>query len=286
MRSGHSCGAKDCDSKKTLFALEQGRADVARRRRRWRSWQASLDPQRLVFIDETWIKTSMAPLRGWGPKGERVRGFAPHGHWRTLTFLGALRCNVSRPLASSTGRSTASASELMSNSNSFPFSSPATSSSWTISAAISRPLCAASSAARRQALVPAALLTRSQSDRAGLCQDQALDAHRPEAHHRRHLALHRRPRHNYPAPRMQQLFRQRRLRFRQIVKRSSGRYCCSIVLFSAYQPAANCPSRQSAAAGPLAISGNQKYSHARSAPTQGAYASSRTWSGMRWTRRR
>jgi transposase len=35
----------------------------------------------------------MAPLRGWGPKGERVRGSAPHGHWRTLTFLGALRCD-------------------------------------------------------------------------------------------------------------------------------------------------------------------------------------------------
>ncbi len=35
----------------------------------------------------------MAPLRGWGPKGERVRGFTPHGHWRTLTFLGALRCD-------------------------------------------------------------------------------------------------------------------------------------------------------------------------------------------------
>jgi transposase len=33
----------------------------------------------------------MAPLRGWGPKGKRIRGFAPHGHWKTLTFLGALR---------------------------------------------------------------------------------------------------------------------------------------------------------------------------------------------------
>jgi transposase len=44
-----------------------------------------------VFIDETWIKTNMAPLRGWGPRGQRLRGFAPHGHWRTLTFLGALR---------------------------------------------------------------------------------------------------------------------------------------------------------------------------------------------------
>ena len=35
----------------------------------------------------------MAPLRGWGAKGKRLRGFAPHGHWRTLTFLGALRCD-------------------------------------------------------------------------------------------------------------------------------------------------------------------------------------------------
>jgi putative transposase len=35
----------------------------------------------------------MAPLRGWGPRGKRLRGLAPHGHWRTLTFLGALRCD-------------------------------------------------------------------------------------------------------------------------------------------------------------------------------------------------
>src|SRR3984957_3328989 len=93
MRFGYSCGARGCGSKKTLFALEQARADIARRRRRWRSWQADLDPRRLVFIDETWIKTSMAPLRGWGPKGDRVRGLVPRGHWRTLTFLGALRCD-------------------------------------------------------------------------------------------------------------------------------------------------------------------------------------------------
>ncbi len=30
-------------------------------------------------------------MRGWGPRGKRIRAFAPHGHWRTLTFLGALR---------------------------------------------------------------------------------------------------------------------------------------------------------------------------------------------------
>ncbi|WEX77242.1 IS630 family transposase [Sinorhizobium numidicum] len=77
--------------KKTLFALEQARADIARRRERWKTFQRNLDPERLVFIDETWIKTNMTPLRGWGPKGKRLRAFAPHGHWRTLTFLGALR---------------------------------------------------------------------------------------------------------------------------------------------------------------------------------------------------
>ncbi len=52
-----------------------------------------LDPNRLVFIDETWIKTNMAPIRGWGPKGKRLAGYAPHGHWRTMTFLAALRCD-------------------------------------------------------------------------------------------------------------------------------------------------------------------------------------------------
>lgn len=55
------------------------------------SWQSRLDPDRLVFIDETWIKTNMAPLRGWGPRGQRLRGFVPQGHWRTMTFLAALR---------------------------------------------------------------------------------------------------------------------------------------------------------------------------------------------------
>jgi transposase len=63
---------------------------VAKRRRRWKARQAGLDPRKLVFIDETWIKTNMAPLRGWGPRGKRLRAYAPHGHWRTLTFIGAL----------------------------------------------------------------------------------------------------------------------------------------------------------------------------------------------------
>jgi transposase len=45
----------------------------------------------LVFIDETWTKTNMAPLRGWAPVGQRLPGPAPFGHWNTMTFLAALR---------------------------------------------------------------------------------------------------------------------------------------------------------------------------------------------------
>jgi transposase len=58
--------------KKSLFASEQDRPDVARKRERWQARQAGLDPARLVFIDETWVKTNMTPLRGWGPKGRRL----------------------------------------------------------------------------------------------------------------------------------------------------------------------------------------------------------------------
>jgi transposase len=45
----------------------------------------------LVFIDETWTKTNMAPLRGWAPRGQRLIAKVPHGHWKTTTFVAALR---------------------------------------------------------------------------------------------------------------------------------------------------------------------------------------------------
>jgi transposase len=44
-----------------------------------------------VFIDETWTKTNMAPLRGWCLRGRRLADHVPHGRWRTLTFIAALR---------------------------------------------------------------------------------------------------------------------------------------------------------------------------------------------------
>jgi transposase len=50
-----------------------------------------LDPDRLVFIDETWASTNMARTRGRAPRGERLRAAIPHGHWKTTTFVAGLR---------------------------------------------------------------------------------------------------------------------------------------------------------------------------------------------------
>ena len=60
-----------------MRATEQTRPAVARNRLRWRRYQDRIDPRRLVFIDETWVKTNMAPLRGWGLRGQRLVAHAP-----------------------------------------------------------------------------------------------------------------------------------------------------------------------------------------------------------------
>jgi hypothetical protein len=76
-----------------VVASERDRPDVAHRRAQWCKYQDRITPERLVFIDETWTRTNMTPLRGWAPRGLRLQTKAPHGHWKTTTFLAALRHN-------------------------------------------------------------------------------------------------------------------------------------------------------------------------------------------------
>jgi transposase len=64
---------------------------VARRRQQWKKYQGRLDPSRLVFIDETWAKTNMTRTHGRCARGKRLVAKVPHGHWRTMTFIAALR---------------------------------------------------------------------------------------------------------------------------------------------------------------------------------------------------
>jgi transposase len=77
--------------KKSVRAAEQDRPDVAAARAAWVNDQAKLDPERLVFIDETGTSTNMARLRGRAPRGERLVGKIPQGHWKTTTFVAGLR---------------------------------------------------------------------------------------------------------------------------------------------------------------------------------------------------
>ena len=66
-----------------------------KRREDWFKGQPDLDPERLVFIDETWASTNMTRRYGRAPKGERLRVGVPHGHvWTPASmreeFLGKL----------------------------------------------------------------------------------------------------------------------------------------------------------------------------------------------------
>src|SRR6266853_1859905 len=93
-RSGGSLIGTRSALKKIVHASEQERADVAQARQRWRQDQPSLDPARLVFIDETGTSTNMARLRGRARRGERLVGKVPHGHWKTTTFVAGLRSSA------------------------------------------------------------------------------------------------------------------------------------------------------------------------------------------------
>jgi transposase len=77
--------------KKSLHAAEQQRPDVAAARAAWRAAQPELDPERLIFIDETWATTNMTRRSGRAPRGQRLVAAVPHGHWKTSTFVAGLR---------------------------------------------------------------------------------------------------------------------------------------------------------------------------------------------------
>ena len=51
------------------------------------------EPGRLVFVDETSVKTNMCRPRGRAPCGERLKADAPFGRWHTQTFIAGLRCD-------------------------------------------------------------------------------------------------------------------------------------------------------------------------------------------------
>lgn len=63
------------------------------KRAAWAARMPGLDPAKLVFLDETGANTKMTRRYGRAPRGERVIDAVPHGHWKTTTFVAALRAD-------------------------------------------------------------------------------------------------------------------------------------------------------------------------------------------------
>jgi transposase len=75
--------------KKTLHADERDRPDVPTKRRSFRRKVKKIEPERLVFVDETGVNTAMTPTYAWAPRGERAYAWAP-GAWESFTLTAAL----------------------------------------------------------------------------------------------------------------------------------------------------------------------------------------------------
>ena len=77
--------------KKVIHAAEQQRPDVQIRRAAWTVERRGWEPNHLVFIDESGARTNLVRQYGRCLRGRRLVAYAPHGHWKTTTFVVALR---------------------------------------------------------------------------------------------------------------------------------------------------------------------------------------------------
>jgi transposase len=68
---------------------------VKKHRGKWHADQPTLDPAKLVFLDESGAKTNMTRLRGRAKNGQRLIDDAPYGHWCTTTMISSIRHNGS-----------------------------------------------------------------------------------------------------------------------------------------------------------------------------------------------
>src|SRR3954470_23543160 len=85
--------------KKTLHADERDQPEVQKKRRSFRRKVKRIEPERLVFVDETGVTTAMTPAYAWAPRGERAYASAP-GSWESVTVTAALGLDgVRAPLA-------------------------------------------------------------------------------------------------------------------------------------------------------------------------------------------
>lgn len=73
-----------------MIATERTREDIAAERVEWEDWKTEVDPHRLVFVDETGVRTNLAPKYGWSLRGQPCVGDAPGG-WKSCSIISAIR---------------------------------------------------------------------------------------------------------------------------------------------------------------------------------------------------
>jgi transposase len=72
--------------KKTLAASERNEEA----RTAWRAAAAQLDPEQLVFVDESGTNIALTRLDGWAPQEQRASGSVPRNHGKNTTLVAAL----------------------------------------------------------------------------------------------------------------------------------------------------------------------------------------------------
>jgi transposase len=218
-------------AKKTAYATERDRPDILKRLEELFDGQLDLDPERLVFIDETWASTNMARRHGRCWRGERLRSGVPHGHWKTTTIIAGLRRTgmvapmvldgpIDREAFVAYVRQVLvpdlSPGDIVIMDNLSSHKTPAARDA--IEAVGAKLLFLPPRPPPGQALQP-----RLQPDRAGILQAQGAPAQGCRAHHPRPLERYRPHPRPLPTTGVRQLRRQRRIRCRLIGNRSRRR---------------------------------------------------------------
>lgn len=87
----HAAANEAVAKKKSLIAREQQRPDVALARDNFFAEQLRDVPLKdVVVLDESYATTQFTRLRGRCPREQRLIAPVPHGHWKTITMLGAI----------------------------------------------------------------------------------------------------------------------------------------------------------------------------------------------------
>jgi len=81
----------DSGVKKTVYASEQNREDVKQKRKEWKEFQRTVDPAKLIFLDESGINTGMTRLYGRATKNQRVMDDIPDVRFVRTTILSSVR---------------------------------------------------------------------------------------------------------------------------------------------------------------------------------------------------